>query len=173
SWLDQLIGWNGHIHEVLTRRLVDRYQYVIAFHGCRAASVKTYQEQGLRVCNPKHLNETARQIFGNHIRLDAAIANLQSDYTEHNRGRIFFCLSFGNLVEHCGHYLLYGSEYLGAIGAYLGRMDELQKVGRATVVECRVPIRLIPRNYLRCLAGDILEEIFERQLDPEYRSEAL
>jgi len=37
------------------------------------------------------------------------------------------------------------------------------------VIECRVPIGVIPRNYLRCLAGEVLEEIFERELDPEHR----
>jgi len=62
-------------------------------------------------------------------------------------------------VQSCGQYLLYGSEYILAIGSR-----------RATVIKCRVPIEVSPMNYLRCLAGEVIEEIFERELDPEFRS---
>jgi hypothetical protein len=179
SWLDDIITrvhgpQEEEVHKIVTQRIVQRYQFVTGFHACRAVSLDDYKLNGLRVCNPDDLDGVARTIFGNTPEVAKAIANLLDErYTEHNRGSVFLSLTMEHLVEACGQYLLYGSEYLLCIAARLRREEELRSRGRATVVECRVPIELIPDAYLRCLAGDVIEEIFERELDPTYRRTSL
>jgi hypothetical protein len=185
SWLDQIIRsvhgqWPDRVHDVLTRRIAAHYASVIGFHACRPISLGDYKRDGLRVCDPEELNRIAREIFGDASDVAAAIEDLAKgsavsgySYTKHNSGSIYFALSPEELVQSCGQYLLYGSEYLLCIGARLRREEELRKRGRATVIECRVPIEAIPKNYLRCLAGEVIEEIFERELDPEFRRLAI
>lgn len=175
SWLDDLIGWNESIHDVFTDRFIDHYDSVLAFHGCRPTRLAGYRRAGLRLCNIEKLNTLARRIFGCGDEIDNAIADLAHDrfgysYSELNSARIFFCLSKQFLVEHCGHYLLYGSEYLLCIGARLGRKQELRNRGKATVVEVALPISILQRRDVRELCGRIIEEIFERVLDPQFRT---
>jgi hypothetical protein len=180
SWIERIIKKAGrarpqNLHSLLTRRLAENYDAVIGFHGCRPVTLDGYKRDGLRICDPEELNAVARDIFGDTPEVSAAIDDLASNdgssysYKQHNAGSIYFALSLEHLVDSCGQYLLYGSEYVLCIGAFLRREEELRQHGRATIIECSLPIAVIPPTYLRCLAGEIVEEIFERELDPKYR----
>lgn len=108
------------------------------------------------------LDELAFQIFGKKESVESAIKDLATkypSYREHNEGKVFFCLEQDDFVENCGHYLLYGSEYLGSIGFRIGAEYLLRKRGRATVIECDVPVADIPVANIKCLVGVILKKI--------------
>ena len=180
SWLDEVItqikgNFEPEICATLLERLPTRYSFIRAFHGCRTDSNHSYLKHGVLRSDPSALNGTAFEIFSNRERVETAIRDLaekdiRTSYEDHNRGKVFFCLQKEHLIEDCGHYLLYGSEYLLCIANRVGEPEVLRKRGRATVIECNVPIGDIPQVYLGCLAGQILREIFEKYCDRTYRS---
>ena len=104
-------------------------------------------------------------LFGDTARVRQRIAELadkQDGYASHNQGKVFFCLTLKELVEDCGHYLLYGSEYLLCVANSLGLGNVLRERGKATVVECNVPVEQIPLEYMECLCGMLLAVIAEK-----------
>jgi hypothetical protein len=183
KWLDDAICKVKGIAEsdictTLLQRLPGGFGFVRAFHGCRALSVHSYWKKGILPSNPNSLNRIARRIFSNKERVEDVIKNLAteeygSSYRNHNEGKVFFCLQMEHLIEECGHYLLYGSEYLLSIANHIHEPEVLRRRGRATVIESNVPTKDIPPDFLYCLAGEILREIFERQSNDTYESEVL
>jgi hypothetical protein len=183
SWIDDAISAakrvaRPDIGSTLASRLKERYGFVRAFHGCRPEINASYTEHGLLPCNPAQLAQTALRLFSNRDRVQSAIDDLskpdgQDSYQDYNRGKVFFCLEMEHLVEDCGHYMLYGSEYLLAVANRVGEPEVLRRRGRATVIECDVPIPDIPMEDVRGLAGEILREIFERFCDRSYKPETL
>jgi hypothetical protein len=183
GWLDRAIEMakgimQPDVHNVLSERLARHYAFIQAFHGCRTDSTRPYSERGLMPSDPHALNRIALEIFSDKACVEAAIQELGREdfdfsYSNYNRGKVFFCLQMEELVEYCGHYLLYGSEYLLAIANRVGQPEVLRSRGRATVVECKVPISNVDAEDIRCLAGDVLREIFERYCVRAYRPEVL
>lgn len=177
TWLDRIVEKvkrrpSVDMKAIVTTRLQERYPEVVAFHACRPANLESYKTHGLRPCDPERLQAQAREIFGDSDRLEAAIHKLREGasytYEEHNSGKVFFCLTLEELVESCGHYLLYGSEYLLGIAGPLGKQNTLRKIGKATVIECCIPSSMIPPTYWKCLAGNVIADIFQKIADPDY-----
>jgi len=171
SWLDDAIAAAKNIpeanaHQILTHRLPTAFSYVRAFHGCRPESLESYRSHGVRPCDPSQLNEEAFRIFSDRLRIEKAINAWATEglmsYPEHNRGKVFFCLNKEELVERCGHYLLYGSEYLLSLAGAVGGHQCLRNRGRATIIECNVPTTWLDEDYLQCLTGEMLREVCER-----------
>lgn len=183
TWLDRIVGQVHGVQNVdtlglLTQRLREHYAGVVAFHGCRPTSLEEYQTHGVLASNPEQLEKLAFGIFGDTERVRREIASLRMpdlhlSYEEHNAGKVFFTLTKDELIKTCGGYLLYGSEYLLCIANGIGESHKLRARGKATIIECLVPMNRIGSEYVKCLAGAILEEMFERVLDHEYRREDL
>jgi hypothetical protein len=151
---------------VLADRMREHYEFIRAFHACRTDSIEPYEKQGLIPCDPAALNRRAREIFQNKAGVEAVIQDLAVNdsaysYRDHNGGKVWFCLEEEELTEFCGHYLLYGSEYLLAIANRIGESDALRKQGRATLIECNVPIDDLEESDIRELARDMLVKIIE------------
>lgn len=72
-------------------------------------------------------------------------------------------------LRDCSHYVLYGSEYLTAIAAHLGRFRDYRQAlkahGAPTVFVCDVPLSLMREGTLREFAGIALEVVFQELLD--------
>ncbi|SKB01902.1 hypothetical protein SAMN02745166_03499 [Prosthecobacter debontii] len=177
SWLDSVVRKVNGVRrpdsaQLLTRKLLEYYTHITAFHGCRPTSIETYTEFGLQACDPAKMQEVAVQIFGDNPKVWEAIEHLKGSsfehsYEEHNQGKVYFTLTQEEIVDYCGHYLLYGSEYLLCIANSIGAARKLRERGRATIIECNVPITRIGHGFIKELAGSILEKMFERVLDPE------
>jgi hypothetical protein len=178
GWLDGAIERakgiiQPDIRTTLSERLSHHYQFIRAFHGCRTDSIRPYREHGVRPSDPSALYQIALSLFSDKGRIDAAMKDIGVWYPDYNRGKAFFCLQMEELVEQCGHYLLYGSEYLLCIANRVGEPEVLRRRGRATAIECNVPIGDVSPDDIRELAGDILREIFERYCDRTYQAEIL
>lgn len=163
---------------VLTDRLATHFEFIRAFHGCRAISTTSYEAKGIVACDPAALDQLAHELFGNGELVQQAIQALaKSDrdfsYREHNQGKVWFCLEAEELTEFCGHYLLNGSEYLQAIACRIGDRATLRQRGRATIIECDVPVADVPAPFLSELAGDILKMIAEKYCVRPYQPEIL
>ena len=185
SWLEKVIKRAygkkcGNVRELLACQLSAHYDSVVAFHGCRPVSIESYQTQGILPSNSEQLRNIARELFGQSAMVTSAIDHLaQSDsgssfsYEEHNTGRCYFVLSYEHLVNSCGHYLLYGSEYLLCIANSIGKAHILRNRGRATVIECQIPSSALPSWFFKELAGSLLERMFSRLLEPSCEPDEL
>lgn len=181
AWLDSTISkLNSNapptaILDLLLQRIPLAYPFVRGFHGCRPDSIEKYKKHGLLPSNIQDLNKVAFEIFGETHGVKAAIQELASDdlssYAKHNEGKIFFCLDYNELVQNCGHYMAFGSEYLLSIGDRVGGVEKLRQRGKATIIECNIPISYVPLEYLKGICAEILIEIFQRGCDPEYLPE--
>lgn len=75
EWLDKAIKKvkmlpNSDICTIFLERFQNHYHFVRGFHGCRAESSESYQQNGIRPSNPSSLNEIARQIFQRKMQLN-------------------------------------------------------------------------------------------------------
>src|SRR5258708_9929234 len=158
-----LFAWNNKetwaplIAEVTGRRVRRRelaeifrstYEGILTFHGCRVIDVESYRKDGLLRSNTSALDARAREIFlsGRFPELASeAGAGAILDLGIRDEGRIFVSLDRNNLLERCGHYLIYGSERLCSIAAHLndnGQRDyqqELKRHGKPTLLHVALP----------------------------------
>lgn len=177
SWLDDIVGT---VHDIevdskalLAHRLRQRYRALRAVHGTSITDLKPFYREGLRPLVPEQYHNLAREIFlaGDFPELSeddlqAAIAAVRSDL---RAGRVYFEANEEMLIEHAGHYMLYGSEYLLGIAAHLGGSRDYRRVLKArgvpTMFICDVPLNFIGEDTLREFAGEALECIFQELLD--------
>ncbi|WP_196591983.1 hypothetical protein [Pectinatus frisingensis] len=186
-WLDLIIDAHYNcfydIKEVINSRFCQYYSHIKAYHGCRPEDVNSYYKNGIVTLDPQMFNQLAYQIFcSKELNFDKRTVEdaIKKVGTNLREGRVFLSLDDQLLVEECGHYLLYGSEYLIAIAAVLSEpsgidyRQVLRQKGKPTVFLCDVPINFIKRNTLCELTGVILQswlkyvlynEIPSRQID--------
>jgi hypothetical protein len=168
DWLDDAVqrvtGYRPNTKAHLADGLIKHYQFVRAYHGCRPVSLNSYRKGGIVPSNISDLQAIARQIFKRKEGVEEAILHLASSsrflpYEQHNSGQVFFCLTRSELVELCGHYLLQGSEYLQCIAVRIDENHVLRKRGKATVIECDIPIGDVDPRTISAIAGYMLERI--------------
>jgi hypothetical protein len=183
SCLDSIIhsvtGVDVDIKGELATLLVEKFDFIRAFHGCCPLDIDSYYKQGIRVLDTSEYNHIAKDHFLSgkfpelsESNLVAAIAEMSSN----NRGgRVFFEANANMHLKDCGHYMLYGSEYLVGIAAKLSnrtRLDYRKTLlgrGTPTVFTCDVPFDLIDFNIKLELAGNLVEVLFEKLLDPNFK----
>lgn len=180
SWLDEIIeratGRHEDIKHLTADRLARRYHSIRACHATRTADVGAFYRQGLRVLDPSHAEARAAEIFlggdypeVNETDLQRAIISVGSDL---RAGRVWFEANEQDLIGYCGHYLLYGGEYLIALAAHLGGARDYRQVlkgfGRPTMYVCDVPLPLMGGHTLVEFAGCALEYVFENLQDEDY-----
>lgn len=188
GWLEDIVervnpeAAGGDLEHELTIRLMKYYSAVRAFHASCPHDVMSYYEKGLLPLDP----EAARIAVKGHFlggdfpelsesNLDAAIKDTSLETRE---GRIYFNLDERFLIEHCGHYLLYGSEYATGVAASLNRnrtdktknyKKSLKNLGRPTMFICDVPWDMISEGTKSELTRTFLAELFRHLKTPSYR----
>lgn len=185
SWLDEIIagatGADTDIKTMAAARINHHFRAFRACHATRTADIETYYRDGLRPLNPRRVHDRAAEIFLNgdfpelsSADLDRAIAAVGLETRD---GRVFFDANEEALVDHAGHYLLYGGEYLIAIAARLPRVRDyrqrLKDFGTPTLLVCDVAFELMGSHTLLEFAGVALEYMFERLLDDDFEPERL
>lgn len=181
SWLDDLVLQVRSIHvdskAELADRLLARYRAIRACHGTSAPTLDSFYEHGLRPLVIEDIHEQARQIFlsGNYPELSEDNLKRAMEYVGPvtREGRVYFEANERLLKEMCGHYMLYGSEYLTALAANLGGTRDYRRVlkGRfaPTLFVCDVPLVHLHPGTVAVFAGIALESIFQELLDgPSY-----
>jgi hypothetical protein len=177
SWLDQLIqsvrGVDGDIKTLVAERIVIKYTALRAVHGTQTSDLNAFYQSGLRPLDPYTFQEQAKAIFLSSEFPELTTADLEKAFLEVGRevreGRVWFEANEVLLLEHCGHYMLYGSEYLTAIAARLGKRRDYRQVlkgtGKPTLFVCNVPLNYISGNTLKEFAGTAVEMVFQELLD--------
>lgn len=183
SWLDNIVmtvkGFNVDVKHELSLLLTDHYEVFRAFHGCSPLDTATYYDQGIKRLNQSEYNQIAKEHFlsGNfpEIQESDLLAAIEDMETDNREGLVFFEAHEKMLLQCCGHYMLYGSEYLLGIAATLSKRDgidyrrTLKQRGTPTVFVCDIPFKFIGFDTILELSGSIIETLFERILDPDYK----
>lgn len=176
GWLDATVkratGRRVDTKAAMAEALSQRFSAMRAYHATSVLESHTFLQHGLLPLDAPAHQQRAREIFltGTYPEissnvLEQAIRTVGPDARE---GRVFFEANEALLVGMCGHYLLYGSEYLTAIAASLpeGRdyRQALKGRGKPTVFICDVPLAAIQSTTLVEFAGMALEFMFEHLL---------
>jgi hypothetical protein len=177
SWLDRAVergtGERLDSKAEMADRLRDHFSHMRACHATSTADVTAYYTKGLLPLDCDEADRRAKAIFLggdfpelSEADLDGAIAEVGRKLRE---GRVWFEANEKLLVEHCGHYLLYGGEYLIGIAAHLPRRRDYRQVlkgrGKPTMLICDIPVRDIPRSTFLEFVGGALEILFQDLLD--------
>ncbi|AGA68903.1 hypothetical protein Desdi_1400 [Desulfitobacterium dichloroeliminans LMG P-21439] len=133
--------------------LKDEYSHIRGYHGCRVLNLDDYYENGIV---PINKNETLRRALyllkNDRISENEIVKVFNSHWmrlTETHK-YVWFTLTKSELIDYCGHYLIYGSEFICGIAAELRCQDSLKK-GIPTIFHCDIPIEKIPSGYLEDL----------------------
>jgi hypothetical protein len=183
SWLDDIVfrakGSIVDVKTALAERLLENYGELRAFHGCCPTDISSYYRDGLLPLDYVRAEQFLREHFLSgafpEISEGELLMALEDCKSKYRYGQVFFEANERLLVERCGHYLLYGSEYALGVAAKLSRPDRvkdyrrsLKGLGTPTVFVCDVPLRLISSSIVLELAGNMLEVLFERILNRSY-----
>lgn len=134
------------------------YTHIRLFHACKPTDIESYYKKGIQPLYIEYIRNTAYNIFRSdnfpEIKdedIDEAAQQIQLITRE---GIIYFALDKRDLVQYCGHYLIYGSEFLLGIANELRRKcgkdysKLLKNIGIPTVLCCDIPIDIINKAYL-------------------------
>jgi hypothetical protein len=146
--------------------ILSNYCAVRAYHGCRPESVDVYYAQGLRTLSRAWAVALARKRFSAQLNpelsttdVDEAIASVGFHEIE---GRVYFCFDDRELLSSCGHYMIYGSEFICGVAARLQRKTgkdyqrSLKAFGVPTILKCDIPITTIARDTLLEIADELI-----------------
>ena len=145
-----------------------RFPFVRMYHCCRPTDTRSYYAKGICVLDLNEANERFRNMFLdnpscpniNKSHIDNAISSMAGSYKRH--GYIYFGLDDRFLITYCNHYLIYGSEYINGLAAFLEKelgcpaKSELKKYGMSTIFEVNIPVKQISSGELRELAQYLL-----------------
>jgi hypothetical protein len=184
-WLEEIVKSvvpevaDGNLEGELTRRLMKYYSAVRAFHAGCAQDVSSYYEKGLIPLDTEAAAAAVKSHFLggdfpelSESDLDAVIRDTSLETIE---GRVYFNLDERFLIEHCGHYLLYGSEYVVGLATSLCKdragdyRKSLKNVGRPTMFICDIPWSLISDGTKSALTQTFVAELFRHLKFPSYR----
>jgi len=188
GWLEDIVrcvnpkAAGSDLEGELTRRLMKYYSAVRAFHAGCPRNVSSYYEKGLLPLDPETLRSAVKSHFlgGDFPELSESDldAVIEDTSLETRVGRIYFNLDERILIEQCGHYLLYGSEYATGIAAGLNRnrndrtkdyKKSLKNLGKPTMFICDVPWNMISEGTKGELTRTFIAELFRHLKTPSYR----
>lgn len=137
--------------------LQKQYSHIRGYHGCRPLSLDTYYKNGIVPINKNDALKLALYLLNNDRISEDKIAGVFNSHWSSlmdSQKYVWLTLKRDELIDHCGHYLIYGSEFICGIAAELFCQERLKK-GVPTIFHCDVPIEKIPLDYLE----DINERI--------------
>lgn len=143
------------------KSIEDYYTHIRLYHACKPSDIESYYTKGIQPLHIEYIKNIAYNIFHSDsfpeikdIDIDGAIQKIQSVTHE---GIIYFALDKRDLVQYCGHYLIYGSEFILGIANELRRKygkdysKLLKDTGIPTVLICDIPIDTLSKVYINDL----------------------
>lgn len=135
-------------------------------HLCRPTDFQAYKNRGILRLNPLEMQvDLMAFLKSEHPELtDEAIQwaiDRASKQIELREAKVFFGIDERFMLEHAGHYAVFGSEYQLAIAAQLGSGERdyrqtLRRRGRPAYVVIHLPMSVLDDKDLEGLAGDLL-----------------
>ena len=177
GWLDTIIaaqtGQLTSVKHLLASRIEASYDAMRAFHGARPIDPTDYRAEGLKVLDgPSKVADLTRlfAVAGHAVSDEVLQRAVETVGTDCRAGRIYFEANSRFLQGHCGHYMLYGSEYPNAIAAHISERHRavLRHVGVPTVFVCNVPLDFVRHGQIADYAGMALQALFVAQQDDRF-----
>jgi hypothetical protein len=171
-WLNAAVaGVNKHAHRdipaLLTTRLSNYYESIVAFHATRSASARDFLDQGIQLSDTAALQARAVERLGESEELKQNIIEFRrSGYEEHNNGKIYLCLTKDGCLKDNKYCMICGSEYLGRLADHPEQTAKLRSGGKPLVVECRVPASALDLEFWRGRSFAILDDYLTRLVRP-------
>ncbi len=137
---------------------LSEYTHIRAYHGCCPISLNDYYQKGIMPINKKFaLEQAIKLLSSNRISVDKVKKVFDSSWNNlrNNHRYVWMILSREELLYECGHYLIYGSEFICGMAAELFCQNSLKGKGKPTIFHCDIPIDTIAREYIY----DINEQI--------------
>jgi hypothetical protein len=130
--------------------LKKEYSHIRGYHGCCPLCLDSYYVNGIVPINKSRTLKHALYL----LRDDAIsqdkivkVFNFHWSNLMESQKYVWLTLAKKELIDSCGHYLIYGSEFICSMAAELGCQESLKK-GIPTIFHCDVPIEKIPSGYL-------------------------
>ncbi len=127
------------------------YTHIRGFHGCRPLSVNDYYNYGIKPIEKLFAKEGAiTRLYDEQITPEIVGNLFEKSWVELNSPHISVWLTFleYELLQNCGHYLIYGSEFICGIATQLSCQSNLKRFGTPTIFHCNIPLENIPLNYI-------------------------
>jgi hypothetical protein len=167
---ENLIGHS--IEAMITTKKINefrqRYSHIRVYHGCRPTNVQSYYEKGvLPSLAVKDVQiDRFREIFPSDGFPEITEEKLQQSIEEIGSTAEDLCLAIDDkhIIERAGHYLIYGSEYLGGLVTNLPIENiekynsELREIGKPTFIEINLP------NKIEYVSDSVLWVVLERMI---------
>lgn len=146
EWLDVLDEVLLQDHEALVEPLAEALADVSvrAYHGCRVPDAGAYARDGLKLNQPAAMHAQVRQIVAEADDLAGLRPSLErrlAEFACDDRDTAWLHVGLDDRVQldHAGHYMLYGSEWLMAFLGEAGHAT-LRGLGVATMLEIDLPL---------------------------------
>uniref|UniRef100_UPI00046F2A17 hypothetical protein n=1 Tax=Paenibacillus maysiensis TaxID=1155954 RepID=UPI00046F2A17 len=129
----------------------DDYTHIRAYHGCCTTNVKSYYENGILAIEENSARQQAIDLLSERIAKEVVLNEFNKQWSKLDRihKHVWFTLTRKELINSCGHYLIYGSEFINSIAAALNCQEYLVGRGLPTIFHCDVPISDIPIDYTK------------------------
>ena len=170
SYFAKFYATFGEYPELVENFLNDfskQFTFIKMYHCCHPLDTQSYYDLGIRVLDTAEKNKRFKKLFLGNSRflqitdthIQAAIEHMADSYKR--SGVAYFGLDDRFLLNHCGHYLIFGSEYLQSLAAFIERAigcdlkSELRKYGKPSVFEVWMPMSNFSVDELKCLASEV------------------
>ena len=166
---------SGHsIYSIITddkiKEFRQHYSHIRVYHGCRPTDSQSYYEKGILPSIDQKNVQVGRF---REIYLNGRFSELTEDMLRQSIKKVGpkdddLCLVIDDrfIIKRCGHYLIYGSEYLFDLASQLPIEDEdierfrseLRKIGKPTLIEINLPntTEYVSDGKILELYGDML-----------------
>lgn len=135
-----------------------KYTHIRAYHGCSTNDLESYYKFGIVPINEDFAKRQALELLvDDKITADTVLSVFDEHWNkfEQVHRSVWFCLSRKELIQYCGHYLIYGSEFISGIAVELYLLDMLKGKGKPTIFHCDVPIKKIPKCFFDSLKENL------------------
>lgn len=120
-----------------------QFQFLRAYHGCRPLYLCDYEKNGLQVPNKKRLSILTHELLGKYVDEKELNNLIETHWEAYPAKGIYFALDKNMLLNQCGHYMIYGSEFICGIAAQCFCQPKLKQSGIPTIISVNVPTTLI------------------------------
>lgn len=133
---------------------MSQYTHIRVYHACRPTNINEYLENGIHGFSRDEAYNIAKQRL---MQCDINEEDIKTVFDkmwkapERSFSQICVNISKEELLNHSGHYLVYGSEFICGMAAQLFCQGKLKKIGVPTLFVCDVDITKVSPDVIECI----------------------
>lgn len=152
--------------------MLKEYSHIRAYHACKPIKAGDYFSKGILIAKHEELKGRAKQIFCSDGLLavsESEVQNAAEKLSLIDNKKLYLAIDDRFLLENCGHYLIYGSEYILAIANNLPTkqrklcIERILKIGKPTIFEISLPLKFLNKSLLSELACRLCRSVYNHE----------